>query len=172
MERRRPSRAQRLLGGPGMPWDLRSLESPPWPGNAALTVALSTVVSTRPRQILRYKARLMNGKRLTNLVYRFATRTRQNLRRVHYRLPEQPTVKGMRMVVALDGGPAHCRQNKPGKRRKSRRHGYHGTALARAQACCASTPLTRTARSRKNVQTDRRWDVPSYWRNHGKSSTG
>ena len=75
--------------------------------------------------MLRLQGIALNGKTLTNLVYRFATRARQNLRRVHYRLPGQPTVKGMRLVVALDGGRAPgLRQNKPGKRRKSGRHGY------------------------------------------------
>jgi hypothetical protein len=97
--------------------------SPTLASHAALTVALSGSFD-EARQMLRLQGIALNGKTLTNLVYRFATRARQNLRRVHYRLPGQPTVKGMRLVVALDGGRARLRQNKPGKRRKSGRHGY------------------------------------------------
>ena len=74
--------------------------------------------------MLRLQSIDLNVKTLTVLVYRFAARARQNLRRGNYQLPGQPTVKGMRLVVALDGGRARLRQNKPGKRRKSGRHGY------------------------------------------------
>ena len=97
--------------------------SPTLASHAALTVALSGSFD-EARQMLRLQGIALNGKTLTNLVYRFAARARQNLRRVNYRLPGQATVKGMRLVVALDGGRARLRQNKPGKRRKSGRHGY------------------------------------------------
>jgi hypothetical protein len=98
--------------------------SPTLASHAALTVALSGSFA-EARQMLRLQGIALSVKTLTNLVYRFAARARQNLRRVNYRLPGQATVKGMRLVVALDGGRARLRQNKPGKRRKSGRHGYH-----------------------------------------------
>ena len=108
-----------------MPWDLRSLASPTLASHAALTVALSGSFD-EARQMLRLQGIALNGKPLTNLVYRFATRARQNPWRVHYRLPGQPTVKGMRLVVALDGGRARLRQNKPGNAARA-----GGTAIAR-----------------------------------------
>lgn len=97
--------------------------SPTLASHAALTVALSGSFD-EARQMLRLQSIDLNVKTLTVLVYRFAARARQNLRRGNYQLPGQPTVKGMRLVVALDGGRARLRQNKPGKRRKSGRHGY------------------------------------------------
>jgi hypothetical protein len=97
--------------------------SPTLASNAALTVALSGSFA-EARQMLRLQGIGLNVKTLTNLVYRFAARARENLRRVNYQLPGRPTVKGMKLVVALDGGRARLRQNKPGKRRKSGRHGY------------------------------------------------
>jgi hypothetical protein len=98
--------------------------SPTLASHAALTVALAGSF-VEARQMLDLQGITLNVKTLTNLVYRFAARARQNLQRVNYQLPGQPTVKGMRLVVALDGGRARLRQNKPGKRRKSGRHGYH-----------------------------------------------
>jgi hypothetical protein len=97
--------------------------SPTLASHAALTVALSGSFA-EARQMLQLQGIALNVKTLTNLVYRFAVRARENLRRVNYQLPGQPTVKGMKLVVALDGGRAGLRQNKPGKRRKSGRHGY------------------------------------------------
>jgi hypothetical protein len=77
------------------------------------------------RYMLQLHGVTLNVKTLTNLVYRFAARARENLRRVRYQLPSGPSASGLRLVVALDGGRVRTRQNKPGRRRKSGRHGYH-----------------------------------------------
>ena len=42
----------------------------------------------------------------------------------------------MRLVVALDGGRARLRQNKPGKRRKSGRHGYRTPCQREPKLLC------------------------------------
>ena len=52
--------------------------------------------------MLRLQGIALNGKTLTNLVYRFATRARQNLAAGSLSVARQPTVKGMRLVVVSD----------------------------------------------------------------------
>ncbi len=79
------------------------------------------------RWVLQQQGVTLNVKTLANLVYRFASRARDNLRRVDYRLPSAASAEGLRLVIALDGGRVRLRHNKAGRRRKSGRHGYHGT---------------------------------------------
>jgi hypothetical protein len=91
--------------------------------HAALCVALCGSLA-EAEEMLRLQGASVDGKTLTNVVYRFAARARANLRRARYRLPGQASAKGLRLVVALDGGRTRLRQNKPGRRRPSGRHGY------------------------------------------------
>lgn len=67
----------------------------------------------------------LDVKTLRNVVYRFARRARAGLRQGHYQLPSHPKVAGLKVVVQLDGGRSRLRQNKPGRRTKKGRHGYH-----------------------------------------------
>ena len=162
----------------------------PWNALGSSIAAVPTLVPVTPHALTKLPCRpvvprrgqtdaarlqgiALNGKTLTNLVYRFATRARQNLRRVHYRLPGQPTVKGMRLVVALDGGRARLRQNKlQANAARAGRHGYRNAPARRAQASlCIYAINTRTARSRKRSNRSS-MGRSSYWRNQRKSSTG
>jgi hypothetical protein len=98
--------------------------SPVLASRAAQLVALCGSFA-EARSLLALHGVDLNVKTLANLVYRFAARARRSLRQSDYQLPGQPRVRGLRLVVALDGGRARLRRNKAGKPRKSGRHGYH-----------------------------------------------
>lgn len=98
--------------------------SPVLVSQAAQTVALCGSFA-EARYMLQLQGVVLNVKTLAKLVYRFAARARENLRRVGYPLPSGTSAEGLRLVVALDGGRTRLRHNKAGKRRKSGRHGYH-----------------------------------------------
>ena len=146
-----------------MPWDLRSLRSTLWPVTP-LTVTLSGSFD-EARQMLRFTRHCSERRKaLTNLVYRFATRARRSLRRVHYLVAR--TANGQGDEIGRGSGwwslaRLHW-QNGSGKRRKERAARL-SHALARAKLYLTSTPLTRTARSRKRSNRSS-MGRSSYWR--------
>jgi hypothetical protein len=97
--------------------------SPLLASRAALTACLSGSFA-EAIQMLQLQGRSLDVKTLRRMVYRFAARSRFNLQRSECRLPQGETAKGLRLVVALDGGRVRLRSNKRGKRRPSKRHGY------------------------------------------------
>jgi hypothetical protein len=98
--------------------------SPLLASRAALTACLSGSFA-EAAQMLQLQGRPVEVKTLRRIVYRFAARSRFNLQRSEYRWPQGETAKGLRLVVALDGGRVRLRTNKRGKKRASKRHGYH-----------------------------------------------
>jgi hypothetical protein len=98
--------------------------SPLLASHAAQTACLSSSFA-EACTMLRLQGRSVDEKTLARVVYRFAARGRFNLQRSDYRLPAGESAAGLRLVVALDGGRVRLRRNKRGKKRASKRHGYH-----------------------------------------------